>query len=65
MTADGAAFWIDDEYDREQASDGISRYGAYVRQASSLGESWDGTWTIRTSGWPGSPQRRGRPPRDQ
>jgi hypothetical protein len=44
MTADGAAFWIDDEYDREQASDGISRYGAYVRRATSLGESWDGTW---------------------
>ncbi len=44
MTADGAAFWIDDEYDRQQASDGISRYGAYVRQASSVGESWDGTW---------------------
>lgn len=26
-------FWIDDEYDRENASDGTSRYGAYVRQA--------------------------------
>jgi hypothetical protein len=25
-------FWIDREYDREHASDGVSRYGAYVRQ---------------------------------
>jgi hypothetical protein len=31
MTA--AAFWIDDEYDREHASDGVSRYGAYIRDA--------------------------------
>lgn len=27
-------FWIDREYDREYASDGVSRYGAYVRQAT-------------------------------
>jgi hypothetical protein len=40
----GAAFWIDYEYDRENASDGISRYGAYVRRSSALAESWDGTW---------------------
>jgi hypothetical protein len=39
-----AAFWIDQEYDRDQASDGISRYGAYVRRSSELAESWDGTW---------------------
>jgi hypothetical protein len=42
--ADGAAFWIDYDYDRENASDGISRYGAYVRQSSLVAESWDGTW---------------------
>jgi hypothetical protein len=41
MTAD--AFWIDYEYDREQASDGISRYGAYVRKATTLAQCWDGT----------------------
>jgi hypothetical protein len=27
------AFWIDRDYDRENASDGMSRFGAYVRQA--------------------------------
>ena len=42
--ADGAAFWIDYDYDRENASDGISRYGAYVRRSSAMAESWDGTW---------------------
>lgn len=31
-------FWIDREYDRENASDGVSRYGFYVRAASF--ESW-------------------------
>jgi hypothetical protein len=44
MAADGSAFWIDYDYDRENASDGISRFGAYVRQSSLLAESWDGTW---------------------
>jgi hypothetical protein len=39
-----AAFWIDQEYDRDQASDGISRFGAYVRQSTALTEYWDGTW---------------------
>jgi hypothetical protein len=39
-----AAFWIDQEYDRDQASDGISRFGAYVRQSTALAECWDGTW---------------------
>lgn len=28
------AFWIDREYDRDNASDGRSRYGAYIRQAT-------------------------------
>src|SRR2546429_9518624 len=44
MAADGVAFWIDYEYDRENASDGTSRYGGYVRRSSTLAESWDGTW---------------------
>jgi hypothetical protein len=38
------AFWIDDRYDREYASDGVSRYGAYVRQSSSIAECCHGTW---------------------
>jgi hypothetical protein len=29
-----AAFWVDGDYDREYASDGISRYGAYLRDAA-------------------------------
>jgi hypothetical protein len=29
-----AAFWIDHDYDREHASDGVSRYGGYVRAAT-------------------------------
>jgi hypothetical protein len=29
-----AAFWVDRGYDREHASDGISRYGAYLREAA-------------------------------
>jgi hypothetical protein len=29
------AFWIDHDYDREHACDGVSRYGAYVRAATS------------------------------
>jgi hypothetical protein len=43
----GEAFWTDDEYDREHASDGMSRYGHYVRSAARSGliaECWDGTW---------------------
>ncbi|MCP9954691.1 hypothetical protein [Actinomadura madurae] len=41
-----APFRIDAEYDREYASDGVSRYGAYVRDRlnSSFAECWDGTW---------------------
>ena len=39
-----AAFWIDEDYDRENASDGVSRYGAYVRRSGALAECWDGTW---------------------
>jgi hypothetical protein len=29
-----AAFWVDRDYDRGHASDGISRYGAYLRDAA-------------------------------
>jgi hypothetical protein len=34
------AFWVDHDYDREHASDGVSRYGAYVRGA--VFEPWTG-----------------------
>jgi hypothetical protein len=35
------AFWIDQDFDREHAPDGISRYGAEVRErASEFAESW-------------------------
>jgi hypothetical protein len=44
MASDGAAFWIDYDYDREHASDDVSRFGAYVRQSSMFAASWDGTW---------------------
>jgi hypothetical protein len=33
MTAAPDVFWIDHDYDRERASDGVSRYGAYLRDA--------------------------------
>jgi hypothetical protein len=29
-----AAFWVDEDYDRAYASDGVSRYGAYLRDAA-------------------------------
>lgn len=40
-----SAFWIDYDYDASHASDGISRYGAYVRNATAalFAECWDGT----------------------
>src|SRR5262249_3488193 len=34
MSTAPEAFWIDRDYDREYASDGISRYGAYLRDAT-------------------------------
>jgi hypothetical protein len=35
------AFWIDQDFDREHAPDGISRYGGEVRErASEFAESW-------------------------
>jgi len=33
-TSTTAAFWADDDYDRELSSDGVSRYGHYVRSAA-------------------------------
>jgi hypothetical protein len=34
MSVAPAAFWVDRGHDREYASDGISRYGAYLRDAT-------------------------------
>jgi hypothetical protein len=34
MNLSPAAFWVDRDYDRVHASDGISRYGAYLRDAT-------------------------------
>jgi hypothetical protein len=34
MSTAAPAFWVDRDYDREHASDGISRYGAYLRDAA-------------------------------
>ena len=34
MSPAPTAFWVDRDYDREYASDGISRYGAYLRDAT-------------------------------
>ena len=34
MSLPATAFWVDRDYDCEHASDGISRYGAYLRDAT-------------------------------
>jgi hypothetical protein len=34
MSPSPASFWVDCDYDRENASDGISRYGAYLRDTA-------------------------------
>jgi hypothetical protein len=34
MSQTPTAFWVDRDYDCEHASDGISRYGAYLRDAA-------------------------------
>jgi hypothetical protein len=40
-----SAFWIDADYDTEHASNGNSRYGAYILQnLDGFTECWDGTW---------------------
>jgi hypothetical protein len=43
------AFWIEHEHDRQAASDGVSRYGAYVgdRIPGGFDECWDGTYETR------------------
>ncbi len=39
MKTDHTAFWLDDDYDHDQASDGISRYNRYLRdRAASIAE---------------------------
>jgi hypothetical protein len=38
MSEGTAALWIDQEYDRDQASDGVSRFGAYVRRSGAIAE---------------------------
>lgn len=43
-TAVVPAFWVDADYDRNSASDGVSRFGAYIRQSSLVAESWAGTY---------------------
>ncbi|HEY5990499.1 MAG TPA: hypothetical protein VIV12_29530 [Streptosporangiaceae bacterium] len=39
-TTAGRVCWIDTDWDRSQASDGISRYGAYLRSHSGLFDPW-------------------------
>jgi len=40
-----AAVWVDADYDRENASDGVSRYGTHVRDRfDSFAECWDSTY---------------------
>jgi hypothetical protein len=34
MSQTSTAFWVDRDHDREQASDGVSRYSAYLRDAT-------------------------------
>jgi hypothetical protein len=40
MTAELLVCWIDPDYDRANASDGVSRYGAYVRDYARLFDPW-------------------------
>jgi hypothetical protein len=40
MTAELLVCWIDPDYDRANASDGQSRYGAYVRDHARLFDPW-------------------------
>lgn len=41
MTDTDRLLWIDEITDRELASDGVSRYGAYLRQAAHRFQDWD------------------------
>jgi hypothetical protein len=40
MTSELLVCWVDHDYDRASASDGVSRYGAYVRDAARLFDPW-------------------------
>lgn len=46
-----APFWVDEDYDRAHASDGVSRYGSYVRDRLNglFAECWDGTFAEPSS----------------
>lgn len=60
---DSTAFWVDDEYDQNYASDGVSRFGAYIRQKTNVfASSWDGTWDDSVSEWAADVWRIATPP---
>jgi hypothetical protein len=40
MTAELLVCWIDRDYDRDRASDGVSRYGAYLRDHAHRFDPW-------------------------
>jgi hypothetical protein len=40
--AAGRVCWVDADWDRSQASDGVSRYGAYLRSHTQLFNPWHG-----------------------
>jgi hypothetical protein len=40
MTAELLVCWIDHDHDRASASDGVSRYGAYLRDHAELFDPW-------------------------
>lgn len=40
-TSPRAVVWLDEDYDRAYASDGVSRFGAYLRQSAHRFLSWD------------------------
>jgi hypothetical protein len=40
--AAGRVCWVDADWDRSQASDGVSRYGAYLRSHTQLFDPWRG-----------------------
>jgi hypothetical protein len=41
MTAELLVCWIDYDHDRASASDGVSRYGAYLRDHAELFDPWE------------------------
>lgn len=45
MTRSDSLLWIDTRTDRDLASDGVSRYGAYLRQGAHRFRDWDDTLT--------------------